>query len=154
MIRYIQAQSNEDIERVRKLFLEYAKSLNFELCFQGFEKELSELPGVYSPPGGRLYLAIDGSNPVGCVGLRKLEDGICEMKRLFVKPERRREGTGRELAEMAIRAAKDIGYLRMRLDTVSTMKEALSLYHSLGFKETPPYRYNPLEGAVYLELEL
>jgi len=154
MARYLPAESKESVEQIRKLFLEYAGSLDFKLCFQDFDKELASLPGEYAPPNGRLYLAFERSEPVGCVGLRRLEDGVSEMKRLYVKPNHRREGIGRALAELVIGDARDIGYTKMRLDTVAAMKPAITLYRSLGFIEIPPYRHNPIASAIYLELDL
>jgi len=148
------AETEDQVEEIRNLFLEYANSLDFKLCFQDFDKELKELPGQYSMPSGRLILAKEGKKMIGCAGLRMLEPEICEMKRLYVKPEFRRRGIGRGLAELVIEEAKKIGYHRMRLDTVSTMHEAIALYRSLGFKEISPYRLNPLEGATYFELIL
>jgi ribosomal protein S18 acetylase RimI-like enzyme len=152
----------EDLEVVRLLFREYAASLGFDLGFQGFEQELAGLPGEYAPPRGRLFLALADeslSGPperraVGCVALKPLDLETCEMKRLYVPPAHRGRGLGRLLAERALAEARSIGYRRLRLDTISTMKEALGLYRSLGFLPIPPYRYNPIPGAVYLELDL
>ena len=137
------------------MFLEYAKSLNFSLCFQSFEKELAELPGEYAPPAGRLLLAAHGSQLTGCVALHKLENEICEMKRLYVRPQFRGEGLGRVLAERVVADAREIGYKRLRLDTVEpVMRDAVALYRKLGFREIAPYRENPIQGALYMELEL
>ena len=154
MIEFVMVEKEEHIDEIKMLFVEYANSLNFNLCFQDFNRELKELPGEYARPNGRLILAKDKESYVGCVGLRKLEDGICEMKRLYVKPEYRRKGIGRSLAERIISEAKLIEYERMRLDTISNMTEAISLYETLGFVEIGPYRANPIKGAVYLELKL
>lgn len=139
---------------MRELFTEYAASLGFDLCFQDFDKELASLPGEYSSPNGCLIVAMDGSQVVGCVALRRLDNDICEMKRLYVRPEFRGKGIGRELVKAIIDEAKKIGYIRMRLDTVPVMKEAIALYCSMGFYEIEPYRYNPVEGAVFMELNL
>lgn len=152
--RIVQAVSKVEIERARFLFTEYNESLDFDLNFQGFDNELAALPGEYAPPDGRLLLAFVGGAASGCVGLRKLEDGICEMKRLYVRSEFRGMGVGKALAETVIREACKIGYEKMRLDTVPSMEKARSLYESLGFRKIPPYRYNPIEGAVYMELPL
>ena len=151
----VEATTPPQIEQVRALFLEYAQSLGFSLCFQSFDKELAELPGEYAPPEGRLLLAMAGGRPMGCVALRKLEDGICEMKRLYLRPGSRGSGAGRALAEKVIAEARTIGYRRMRLDTVAgTMDAAISLYRRLGFREIAPYRSNPIPGALYMELDL
>jgi putative acetyltransferase len=138
----------------RQLFEEYAVSLGFSLCFQGFDKELAGLPGAYAPPGGRLLLAYRGEEVAGCVALRALQSGICEMKRLYVRPEYRASGVGRLLAERLIQEARTAGYKRMRLDSLPVMQSALRLYQKLGFQEIPPYTPNPLKGAVFLELQL
>jgi putative acetyltransferase len=138
----------------RRLFAEYAESLDFSLCFQGFDRELEGLPGEYAPPSGRLILAILGDSQAGCAALRKINESTCEMKRLYVRPEFRKKGIGRELAEQIIKVARQIGYKRMRLDTVPAMKEAVSLYHSLGFTEIAPYGENPIPGALFMELDL
>ena len=138
----------------RNLFVEYAENLGVDLCFQGFQEELDGLPGAYAPPDGRLLLAIDSDRAVGCVAIRKLEDGICEMKRLYVKSAYRGQGLGRRLAEAVIAEARAIGYGKMRLDSLTSLTEAAGLYRSLGFVEISPYRYNPLPDAVFMELLL
>ncbi len=150
----IQVQSDEHLVAVRRLFLEYADSLGIDLSFQDFQRELAELPGAYAPPDGRLLLAVDNDEAIGCIALRKLTDGVCEMKRLYVRPAYRGKGLGRTLVEAIIQAAREIGYETMRLDSISSLKEAAALYRSLGFVEIPPYRYNPLPDAVYMELGL
>jgi GNAT superfamily N-acetyltransferase len=151
----LQARSPEQTSQARELFLEYAQSLGFSLCFQSFDKELAGLPGDYAPPDGRLLLAEFEGQLAGCVALHKLDDKICEMKRLYLRPSFRGKGVGLALAEMIIAEARVIGYERMRLDTVEpVMKTAVVMYHRLGFKEIAPYRENPIEGAMYMELEL
>jgi putative acetyltransferase len=150
----IQAQSEGHLLAAHNLFVEYAKSLGIDFCFQNFQRELAELPGAYVPPDGRLLLAVEGDDAVGCVALRKLDDGICEIKRLYVQPACRGNGLGRRLVEALIHTAREIGYEKMRLDSVSSLKEAASLYRSLGFSDIPAYRYNPLPDAVYMELML
>ena len=150
-----QAQSGEEIQQARQLFEEYAAWLGINLCFQNFDKELAELPGDYAPPTGRLFLATESNQTAGCVALRKIGDGICEMKRLYVRPEFRGRGLGRTLAQSIIEAAREIGYLSMRLDTLpGKMDKAIAMYRSLGFKSIDPYYKNPVEGAAFMELEL
>jgi carbonic anhydrase len=145
----------EDLAQVRRLFRAYADWLAVDLCFQGFERELAELPGAYAPPAGRLLVARVGGEVAGCVGLRPLEPGVCEMKRLWVEPGFAGHGIGRALAEAIVEAARTIGYERMRLDTIpGRMPAAQRLYASLGFQEIPPYYDNPLAGVVMLELTL
>jgi len=125
------------------------------LCFQNFDKELAELPGDYAPPDGRMLLATYEGQLAGCVALHKLDGAICEMKRLYLRPKFRGKGLGRVLAETVIHQARQIGYKRMRLDTVEPMmKDAVAMYRRLGFKEIAPYRPNPISGTLYLELEL
>ncbi|MDX6496110.1 MAG: hypothetical protein QOE17_2096 [Gaiellales bacterium] len=145
-----------DGQVVHELFQEYAQSLGFDLCFQGFDVELATLPGRYSPPSGRLLLARLDGLPVGCVALRDLDDGgICEMKRLYVRPEARSAGAGTLLTDAIIAEARAAGYARMRLDTIAPiMERAVSLYRRRGFVEIPAYAENPIEGALYLELSL
>jgi putative acetyltransferase len=143
------------LEEVRALFFEYAGSLGFSLCFQGFDEELRALPGMYAPPRGRLLLAIEDDRPAGCVGLHPWDGDAAEMKRLYVRPAFRGRGLGRILAEAALAEARSIGYRSIRLDTIaSLMQSAIALYRELGFREIPPYRSNPIPGALYLELRL
>lgn len=148
------AESPADIAAVRGLFVEYAESLGFSLCFQGFDRELADLPGCYAPPRGSLRLALTGAVPAGCVAVRPLVADICEMKRLYVKPDQRRSGLGRRLVNVALQDARRIGYRVMRLDTLSTMTAAIELYRSVGFRTIPAYYDNPIESAVYLECAL
>jgi ribosomal protein S18 acetylase RimI-like enzyme len=154
MIEITQAHTSEDILTAKALFQEYSESLGFDLDFQNFDEELANFPGQYSPPTGRLYLARYHDQPIGCVGLRKFEKSVCEMKRLYVKPEFREKQAGRNLARAAIKAAKIIGYEYIRLDTLPSMESANKLYRSLGFGPIEPYRYNPIDRAVYMELNL
>jgi ribosomal protein S18 acetylase RimI-like enzyme len=152
---FFQAESPTQIARVRELFLEYAQSLGFSLCFQNFDKELASLPGDYAPPEGRLLLAEYEGQLAACVALHKLEADICEMKRLYLRPQFRGKGLGRILADRVIAEARQIGYRRMRLDTVEpVMRDAVAMYRKLGFREIARYCENPIAGALYMELEL
>ena len=148
------ARSATQIVMIRSLFREYERFLNVDLCFQGFEEELAGLPGQYAPPEGELLLALDQGQALGCVALRPLEKGICEMKRLYVRPQGRGTGVGKQLAKEIITIARQRGYTRMRLDTLETLTEAVGLYRQLGFYQVPPYYDNPLPGALYWELVL
>jgi ribosomal protein S18 acetylase RimI-like enzyme len=134
-IRILRAEKDEHLEVAKELFMEYARSLEFSLGFQDFEEEIADMPGHYDPPGGCILLAFVGGKPSGCVALRKLEKGICEMKRLYVRPGYRGLGIGKTLSEMIIEEAKIIGYGKMRLDTLSSMKKAISIYRRQGFRE-------------------
>lgn len=154
MIRIIQAESVEQIDEARRLFREYAGGLGVDLCFQNFDQELASLPGDYAPPRGCLLLAIDGARTAGCVALRPLSAGVCEMKRLYVRPDFRGTGPGRRLAIEIMAKGRRIGYQRVRLDTLPFMAEAIALYRSLGFREIGPYRENPIEGSLYMEADL
>ena len=153
-LKITEAVTDAKIERARTLFSEYADSLGFDLSFQDFDEELRTLPGDYARPKGCLLLAACRGQAAGCVALRPLEEKICEMKRLYVRPQFRGLGIGRALAEAVIRQARELGYSRMRLDTVPSMAAARALYASLGFEPMGSYRYNPIEGAVFMELKL
>ena len=150
----VEAHDKRYIPEVREIFIEYQKWVGSDLCFQDFEQELKDLPGDYVPPKGRLYLAMADAAVAGCIALRKIEGVACEMKRLFVRPAFRGTGLGRRLTMTVIRSARDIGYARMRLDTLPAMSSAIALYESLGFVEIDSYRYNPIDGAKYMELDL
>ena len=155
MMSFTQAESPAQTAQARELFLEYAQSLGFSLCFQSFDQELAELPGSYAPPEGRLLLAEYDGQLAGCVALHKLAPGICEMKRLYVRPQFRGKRLGRILIDRVIAEARQIGYQRMRLDTVEpVMKDAVAMYRKIGFREIPPYCNNPIAGALYMELPL
>ncbi len=155
LVELIQVKSEPALNSIRMLFLEYAHSLDFNLCFQSFDKELTQLPGDYALPGGRLVLAEVGHSPAGCIALKRLEAGVCEMKRLYVKPEFRGLGIGLKLARHIIDEARFVGYQTMRLDTIAgKMESAIALYRSLGFNEIPPYYENPIPNALYMELRL
>ena len=154
MLKIVEADTKESIEKAKGLIREYAQSLEFDLGFQDFALEMENFPGQYASPRGCLYVALDENQPIGCVALRDLGQGVCEMKRLYVKPFFRGQKVGKLLAEIVIKAARDMGYDYMRLDTIPSMKQANMLYSALGFKQIAPYRYNPLEGATFLELNL
>lgn len=151
-IRY--PASAGEIGMVRELFEEYERSLGFDLCFQDFSRELAQLPGAYAPPGGWLLLATSDGIPVGCGGIRRIGDGICELKRMYVRPTFRGQKLGRRLALLLIDKARETGYKKMRLDTIATMVEAIGLYQSLGFRDIEPYYDNPVPGARFMELGL
>lgn len=153
-IQFKRITGQETLEEVKDLFLEYAQSLNVDLCFQNFEEELNSLPGKYGPPDGVLILALIDDKAAGCVALRKISEDICEMKRLYVRDSYRGFGIGRKLVNTIIENAIKLNYKYMRLDTLPTMKEAQSLYTSMGFYDIEPYVYNPIEGARYMELRL
>jgi ribosomal protein S18 acetylase RimI-like enzyme len=150
----LQVHNGPDIDLARELFREYHRSLGVDLCFQDFEHELESLPGEYAPPSGRLLLRYEEEALAGCVALRKIDDSTCEMKRLYVRPEFRGRQLGRRLAEAVINESRVIGYRKMKLDTLPTMTTAITMYRSLGFKPTPPYRHNPVPGALFMELDL
>jgi len=153
-IRIIRAQSPDEIDEVRRLFREYERFLDVDLCFQSFEEELAGLPGKYGPPDGVLLMAMDGRQSAGCVALRKVEDRVCEMKRLYLRPQYRGRGLGRLLAERILSEATALGYSVMRLDTLDKLKAAMGLYEAMGFRRREPYYGNPLPGVVYWELDL
>jgi len=154
-MKLVQVQSEKDITQARELFEEYAAWLEIDLCFQNFDRELAGLPGDYALPTGRLLLAFVDEQLAGCVALRKIDEGVCEMKRLFVRPAFRGKGLGRKLTETIIEEARRIGYQQVRLDTLPPkMQTAVGVYRSLGFKEIDPYYRNPVEGATFMELVL
>lgn len=154
-MKLIQATSDEEIRQARQLFEEYAAWLDLNLCFQNFDKELAGLPGQYAPPSGRLFLANDNDQIAGCIALRQIGDGISEMKRLYVRPDFRSQGLGRRLTETLLREAREIGYRRVRLDTLpGKMDQAIVMYRALGFKNIAPYYNNPVVGAAFMELVL
>lgn len=154
MVKIVHGESAQDLKRIRVLFKEYADSLGFDLDFQDFQEELAELPGDYALPDGCLLMAQESSQIIGCVALRKIDSITCEMKRLYVRPDFRGKGIGRALSQKVIDEARRIGYKKMRLDTIPTMERANVLYKSFGFKKIKPYRYNPIEGALFMELDL
>ena len=154
-MRIFPAHTQDDIDHARTLFEEYAANLGISLCFQNFDQELKGLPGKYAPPDGRLLLATENDELAGCIALRKLSPGVCEMKRLFVRPTYRSHGFGRVLVETIIDEARNLDYTHMRLDTLpGLMDKAIALYRSFGFVDIEPYCENPVEGAKFMELDL
>ena len=155
MLIISQAFTDDDIAAARTLFREYEAWLGLDLCFQGFEDELRNLPGKYAIPDGRLLLAYEDDQLAGCIALRKLEDNVCEMKRLFVRDEFRGQQIGVHLIERLIADARKIGYHKMRLDTFPPkMGKAVQLYESHGFSPIPPYYDNTHDGVLFMELAL
>jgi GNAT superfamily N-acetyltransferase len=154
MIRIRAAEVPRDLDVVRGLFREYAGTLTTDLCFQNFEAELAGLPGKYEPPRGRLLLAWNGADAVGCIAMRPLDADACEMKRLYVQPRVRGERLGRRLVERICEEARGAGYSRICLDTLPTMTQAIQLYTNMGFSQIEPYVYNPVPGAIFLALDL
>ncbi len=142
------------VEAARNLFEEYSRGVGVDLCFQNFSKELAGLPGDYRPPAGALLVGLVNGEALGCVALHRWADDVAEMKRLFVRPAGRGSGLGRFLALEVIQRARRAGYRRLRLDTLPSMQTAIALYRSLGFREIPPYRANPVPGSLFFELEL
>jgi len=154
VLEIIEVQKKEDILEIKRLFKEYADSLEIDLDFQGFAEELTGLPGDYASPSGCLLLAQWKGQVAGCVALRQFSPGICEMKRLYTQPQFRGLRIGKALCEEVIVRARRLGYERMRLDTLPSMERAKGLYISLGFRDIEPYRFNPVEGASFMELIL
>ena len=154
ILRTLTANDHEALERVRQFFRNYAAWLGVDLCFQNFDQEMAALPGAYTAPQGRLFFAEIDGRPAGCVGVRPFSEGVCEMKRLYVSPDERGRGVGRELAVAAIKAAKEIGYKRLLIDTLPNMRMAVKLYRELGFTEAPAYYPSPVEGTIFLALDL
>ncbi len=152
MLTISAAHQEPELSDIRVLFREYAESLGFHLCFQDFDREMAELPGNYAPPPGRILIAKWSGAVAGCVAMKQLGDGICEMKRFYVRPDFRGKGIGEALAKAIIAAGRDAGYARMRLDTVPSMQSAIRIYEALGFRDTDPYVFNPIPGVRYLEL--
>ena len=153
-IEIVEAHAGERLQQVRELFAEYAASLEVSLDFQDFDAEQAGLPADYAPPEGRLLAALSGAQAAGCVALRRLDEEVCEMKRLYVRPPFRRARVGRLLVEAVMGEARRAGYARMRLDTLPSMESARALYVSLGFRPIAPYRYNPIPGTAFMELDL
>lgn len=156
--QFIRPDTAEQLDTLREIFAEYARGLNVDLCFQGFEAELRGLPGEYAEPRGAVLMAQVGEQLAGCCALRPLDaadyPNACEMKRLYVRPAFRRSGVGRQLVEAILDCARLAGYACVLLDTLSEMESARALYQDLGFEEIPPYYHNPIEGAHYLKVDL
>ncbi len=154
MVNYFIARNEKDFETGRALFREYAQSLSVDLRFQNFSNELESIAEQYNLPSGGLYLAFFDGLPAGCAGVRKFDDETAELKRMFVKDEYRGHKIGVKLLQLAIGLAKQLGYSKLRLDTLEDMAKAQQLYRSFGFYEIPAYRFNPLSGTIYMEKEL
>ena len=154
MTEFITAATEEDYREARILLREYEAEIEVDLCFQGFEEELDTLERVYGPPGGVFFLLRQEGRIAGCVALKDLGGGVCEMKRLFLRPGFRGGGLGRRCAERIVRTAREMGYRAMRLDTLPAMHAAIALYRSMGFRQIAQYTENPLEGALFMELRL
>jgi ribosomal protein S18 acetylase RimI-like enzyme len=148
------ARFPEQVEAVRNIFREYAQSLGIDLSFQQFDSELADLPGKFAAPRGEVLLAYQETEVIGCVALRPIDDTICEMKRLYVRPAGRGLQAGKQLATLICATAQELGYSRIRLDTLPTMHAALQIYASLGFEPIPAYVFNPIPGAIFLECDL
>jgi carbonic anhydrase len=153
-LRTLTAADAEALDHVRQFFRNYAGWLGVDLSFQKFDEEMASLPGAYAPPRGRLFYAENDGRPAGCVGVRPFSEGVCEMKRLYVEPEQRGFGIGRDLALAAIKAGKAMGYRKILLDTLPAMRIAVKLYRELGFRDTPAYYQTPIEGTIFLALDL
>ncbi len=157
-IQIIGRMTGDSVAAVRELFKEYAGLLGIDLCFQKFAEELDSLPGEYAEPRGGLLLALVDGQPAGCCAFRALDTtdytNACEMKRLYVRPSHRGLGLGRRLAEATLEMASNADYDCILLDTLDDMESARALYEDLGFKEIPPYYYNPIAGAHYLKADL
>lgn len=154
MIDFVHAITPGQIEQARTLIREYTDALGIDLSFQELEQELADFPGAYAPPGGGLWLALDGSEAAGCIGIRALEPDTCEMKRLYIRPAWRGHGLGRRLVEAALEQARAMGYTAMYLDTLPEMKAAIRMYQAFGFQRTEPYYANPIPGALFFKLRL
>lgn len=154
MATIVRAETAEQLEWIRRLIEEYVASLPVDVSYEHVPDELSRLPGEYAPPRGELLLALVDGRPAGCVGLRPLEGDTCEMKRVYLRPEWRRRGIGRAMAEAIVQAARRIGYRKMRLDTIPSLKPAIALYRSMGFRVIAPYRVIPTSSAFFMELKL
>ena len=155
MVVFRLAESIKEYNLGKSLFLEYASEINIDLSFQDFNDELDNLRIQYSPPGGSLFVGyIDYDIPIGCFGIRRISDTTCELKRMYLKEEYRRNGIGDQMMRLAIKQANELDYFFMRLDTLPFMKPAIALYKKYGFYKISPYRHNPIPGAIYFEKDL
>lgn len=154
MMEILLAGSPDEYATGKQLFLEYAQSLDFNLCFQGFEQELADIEAQYGAPAGCLLLVQNGDTAIGCAGVRRWQEGIAELKRMYLRPAARGSGMGKHLLDHAIEQARRLGYQSIRLDTLPTMEAAIALYRNAGFEEIPAYRENPFEATLYLEKQL
>ncbi len=146
--------TEEEYRVAANLFRAYANAIGINLDFQGFEAELAHINTHYAPPKGAIFLAYEQHQPLGCFAVRPFEGSICELKRMYVKPEAQGKGWGKQMMTKAIEVGRALGYATMRLDTLPTMAPAIALYKSAGFYEIAPYRFNPIEGTKYFELAL
>jgi len=154
MVRLIEATSKQEYQTAIQLFKEYHAAIDIDLEFQNFSQEIKDIQTQYARPEGAVFLAFNNENtPVGCVGVRKLNETSCELKRMYLKSASRGLGIGKLMLEKSIALGKELGYQKMRLDTLQTMHAAIGLYQKLGFYEIDPYRFNPLEGAKYFEIK-
>lgn len=155
MLKFKEAGSSKDYEIAAVLFREYATKLSVDLDFQDFNNELKHIGQIYARPAGVLFLAFENeAKTLGCFGIRKLEEGICELKRMYLKEEARGRGYGKELLSFAMSQGKKLGYKKMRLDTLPDMQQAIRLYEKMRFYDIPSYRHNPVPGARFLEVAL
>jgi len=154
MATIVRAETAQQLGWARRLIEEYVASLPVDVSYEHVPEECARLPGEYAPPLGELLLAMEGGEPVGCVALRPMDGETCEMKRVFLRPEWRRQGIGRALTEAILQAARRIGYRRIRLDTIPALKPAIALYRSMGFRVVAPYRVIPTSCAFFMELNL
>ena len=155
MVELLEVETDKAYQIATSFFKEYAAQIGVDLSFQNFNQELVDLKSQYARPLGVLYIAYDQEQkPIGCFGIRPFEDSICELKRMYLKSTHRGLGIGKKLLLQSIKTGKELGYTKMRLDTLPTMQSAIRLYTSIGFYEIPPYRFNPIEGTKYFEITL
>ena len=153
-MKYITPNTTDQFNDAISLFQEYANSLNISLAFQNFDEELNIINSMYGSPTGCLLLVYDNELPIACAAYRKIGEDICELKRMYIKPDYRRKGVGQEIMNILCTRAKLNGYTLMRLDTLDTMTPAIKLYSNNGFYTIEAYYHNPNEGVVYMEKSL